>query len=763
MAQRTWFAPARPSRPEGLLARYRPEELSGAARWFVAQFTKPGDLVLDLFCQGPGLVRETVRAGRRAVGVNANPLSLLAAGLGLEPPPDPTALSAAFTRLADSPKGDVPLHHHLAGLYRTRCPACESEGTAVWFAWDREPSYPCAKAVRCLRCGEVQEGPTNEADIAAAGRLKPKGLAFHYALNRAAPAGHPAHERAAELVSLYTPRNLSALMDVTIRLEGLELDRRTRAALQGALVEAFDRGCGLDPHGEARARPRTLRHPVCFLERNVWYLLEESVARLQAQPAVERPTAERAPDLSALLAARSPAYILTPSAGRDVGEILPARAFALILADPLRPDGVFWALCALWASWLWDLPAARALRPFLGRRRFEWEWHQSALRTAFAAASSVLQPSGHLVTLFKESDGELLESVCLAASGAGYDLLGWGTDAEIGCHLVWQARRGPPAGAEDPSATRERFRDEGTGVAPTDEEPGELVRAATELARRCLEERGEPTPRTVLRAAVCAGLVATDGHAHRPVEQAVKRALERLTPETAGESELLWAPHLDGKGLEPLGDRVEAAVWELFRSRLSWSEEALLRWVYARFSGPLTVDPSLVRACLESYGLWQEESWRMREEDALQRRRDELKVLCDDLQALAKRLGFQVAHGQGWQVRWQEGGRDLYLFALSPTAALGRFLLAGPPVPEGGRPCLVFPGGRAELLAHRLQRDPRLARAVEEKGWEFIKFRHVRRLVAEALDRRVFEAVLSLDPVVEREDVQIPLMLGGDS
>ncbi|HIE38738.1 MAG TPA: hypothetical protein EYP77_06680, partial [Anaerolineae bacterium] len=399
MERPIWFVPGRPTSPEGPLARYRPLEPAGAAAEYVRQLTDPGDLVLDLFCQGPVFLRETVQAGRRALGVSVNPISLLVAGLGLGQMPDPAALNAAFTRLADSPKGEVPLRHHLTSLYQTRCPVCEAEGAAEWFAWDREAGYPYAKAVRCPRCGETREGPTNEADIAAARRLRPRGLAYHYALNRVAPVGHPARERAAELVELYTTRNLSALMDVALRLEGLDLERPVRASLQGLLLSTFDRGSSLDPHGEVRPRPRVLRPPARFLERNVWLLLEEGLARLVARPDGENVSAPRAPGLSALLGDRAPAYGLVPCAAREVDGLLPPGSVSLILADPPRPDGVFWALCALWAGWLWNSPLAHAMRPFLRRRRFDWEWHQRALRAALTAAAPLLTPGGHLVTL----------------------------------------------------------------------------------------------------------------------------------------------------------------------------------------------------------------------------------------------------------------------------------------------------------------------------------------------------------------------------
>jgi hypothetical protein len=79
-------------------------------------------------------------------------------------------------------------------------------------------------------------------------------------------------------------------------------------------------------------------------------------------------------------------------------------------------------------------------------------------------------------------------------------------------------------------------------------------------------------------------------------------------------------------------------------------------------------------------------------------------------------------------------------------------------VGEGAQRCLVLPGGRAHLATFKIQRDPRLSRAVEVDGWEFVKFRHLRRLLAEDdLDQHALKTVLGLDPIVEKEAAQIPL------
>lgn len=755
-------------------------------------FTAPGDLVVDLFCQGPTVVREAVAAGRRALGLSVNPLLLVAARLGLGQC-DASALNAAFTRLADSPKGDVPLRRHLASLYRSACPACGASGTAEWFAWDRDGGYLLRKAVRCPRCEEVQEGAPDDDDIAAARRALPRGLAYYYALDRVAPLGHLARERATQLVELYTPRNLSALMDLSLRLEGMEASEEVSLALTGVLLDCFDAGSSLDPYGEERPRPRTLRVPSRYFERNVWLYFEEGFSRLLDEesptPALSHGGREkrgegnqlfpvaRAVDVAALVRGEEQGYALISRAARDVGQVVPPGSVALIFADPPRPDGVFWALSALWAGWLWDSPAARALRPFLRRRRFDWDWHWRVLRAALEAAGPLLTAEGHLVTLFSDPDDTLLESVCLAASGAGYALAGWGYGPEVGYRLVWRW---------EPKITDRELR-----IAAPDEETLErdLMVVAEELAVSALWERGEPAPWPLLHASVYAGLAGRrtlasvaaipDGgppplgfaaHAtRRALEEAPLVQMEAVVPGGGGAvtAPLLWWLANPQGAQEPLADRVEMAVLELLRRRAAWDEEELANAICARFSGSLTPDQALLQVCIASYSVQEGATLRLRPEDDPQRRAAELKALCGDLVELGRRLGFKVKRrGGGWDVRWLEGGREAYVFAISATAVLGPRLLALPSLPfpphreSGGevQRCQVVPGGRAQLVGLKLQRDPRLARVVETNGWQFIKFRHLRRLVAEEeLDRHALKTVLGLDPIVEREAAQIPL------
>lgn len=715
--------------------------------------TAPGDLVVDLFCQGPRFVREAVGLGRRVLGLSINPLLLLAARVGLAHV-SPESLNPAFTLLADSLKGDRPLQTHLRSLYHSTCPVCDTPGVAEWFAWDRDLDYPFEKGVRCQECAQVQVGPTDKDDMALARSIPPRGLAYYYALDRAAPPDHPARSRAAELVDCYTPRNLSALMDLNRRLEGLKVAREVKMALATVLLDCFDRGSKLYPYGESRMRPRTLRIPVRYLERNVWFSFEEGFSDFASG---ESPLlAAEADDAASLARGESDGYALVARAARDIRGVVPEASAALVLVDPPRPDGVFWALSALWATWLWDSPEAHAMRPFLRRRRFDWDWHWRALREALKVVGSRLTAEGSLVTLFTTSDVALLESVCLAASGAGYDVCGWGYVPETGYRLTWRWK--------------------GTGRAPTMDVNAlkqEMVSSARSVTVQALRDRGEPTPESLLHAAAHTALakkeltasaaalednVSAIALAADAVDQGSRDApVTRLAKADHQDEVLCWLSDLQGPA-DTLADRVETHVRRRLTERPAWAENDLVNAVYSRFHGVLAPDLSLVRVSVESYGIRDERDIRLRPEDEPQRRRGEIHEVRKDLITMGEGLGYRAVSGEGWAVRWLEEGRETYVFAVSSTAIVAPYLL-DPRVPtQKAQRCLVVPGGRARLIDLKLQRDPRLSSAVEADDWQFIKFRHLRRLMAEKdLDRYAFKTVLGLDPIVEQEGAQIPL------
>jgi hypothetical protein len=732
------------------IGAYLPAMLEGIASAYVAALTQPGDLVLDPFCQTGRVLCESVALGRRALGSNFNPVAARWIDSQLWPP-DVAQVIAAFVRLGDARRGDTTLRQHVMNLYATRCPTCGKNAVAEWFAWEREGA-PVEKHVRCAVCKTDSTGPADEADVASARRSEPRGMAYHFMLERAAPDEPNERERAAAVVEAYTPRALSALSDILRKYDAASEADQT--ALRPLLLTGFEAALALHPAEEERPRPRSLKIPLRFIERNPWLAMEDELPRRDVHPA---PLLPRSSDVASLVAGVEPAANLVARSGRDLIKLLAPASVKLILAVPPQPDPTFWALSAVWAGWLWGHSSrgVDSLRPLLARRRADADWLWRGLAQALSALAPVLAEDGHIALISLGADQDALCGLLLAGAGIGLTLDHALVEPQRGLRVMWHP------------APRTHVRDLDTeGLAI---EIGERARVA---ASAILRTRGEPTPWPFVHAAIQAELERA-GLLHiaarmpeggpLPIEMIEKAALDALRIKRSPVYPVEdvhgpWWLADPGQVELSLSDRVEAVVRSLLlQSGPECLESNLMAEVYQRFPGPLTPERAFVRVCLESYAVEIRPGvWGLREEDAPSLRQPEIASLHAELIALGKGLGCEVAEHED-RITWNKERHLLFTFALSATAGLGAYLLAVRP--PRGRPVLVLPGGRGALAHYRLRRDARLRDSVRGAGWTFLKFRQLRSLVAQrGLTIVAFRDALGQDPLIEKEGQQIALL-----
>jgi len=150
---------------------------------------------------------------------------------------------------------------------------------------------------------------------------------------------------------------------------------------------------------------------------------------------------------------------------------------------------------------------------------------------------------------------------------------------------------------------------------------------------------------------------------------------------------------------------------------------------------------------LHSYAQRERGVWRLRDEDASSRRREELKQMAGLIESIGARLGY-VTRRDGAALIWEENGRTEHVFYLIASALVGRAVAGDTHPPE--KCLLVLPGGRAALAAYKQQRDPSLAEAM--RGWRMLKFRLLRSLAEiPVLTRQTFEEQIISDPVEQAE------------
>ncbi|MGD9316938.1 MAG: hypothetical protein PVG56_08905 [Anaerolineae bacterium] len=748
------FVPGIPHEHRGFVPHLRWPIPAGVAEAYATAYTEPGDQVLVPYCQGPSVVREILAAGRQPLAVNFDPLLVLLVGTELATPQQ-RELDAAMARLGDSTKQGMTLRRYLLGLYATTCPACSRPAVADYFVWDKELGQPMAKYVRCRACDWDGQAAMEPEDWERMGEVADQGMHYHYVLDRISPPQRRGTLRARLefLLELYSPRNLYALAELTLKIDSLPPEGALQGALQVLLLDCLDRCSFLTPLPSSRARRRGLARPGRFVERNVWYAFEEAAARLLA--VAKKPVTDLAGTLEAYLAPDGDwAGCLSAGRVRELARTLPPRSQRLILTSPPPLDSSVWSLSYLWGAWLLGAEAASPLRSLIRQRTPDPAWYARVMAASMATLADLLRDDGRLVLVLTGQRRTVVEALVLAAAQARLgvtSLVQRGGDYRLELAASYPQPAAPARG----------------------ELEARLRQAAVAAAADTIRARGEPASWPILHAAIYQRL-AEEGWLERATEagepdpspldliaEQVGAARDDpvflLTRAVEAGEELWWLAD-PGDLAPPLCDRVEAAAYQLLQDVLALTEVEFAGRVYAQFPGGLTPDAGLVAACLRAYGSQPTpDYWQLRQEDLPAARRAEQGAIVESLLTLGQRLGYRAGVQEPFDAAWFEGQQVRAVFAVRWQALVNEVLALGEPM-AGARPYLVIPGGRAALVSYKLAHNPLWQQAVDEHGWWFIKYRHVRQLVDRPeVDEYALRTIVGLDPIVERETAQLPL------
>lgn len=733
------FPTGRPPRRAEPISRFLPPLEIGAAARALELCVSPGTWLLDPFGASPRLAVELARAGTGILVACNNPVTRFVLEGAAHPIPA-ADMHTALARLGTAAKDNTRLEQYLLDLYLTACSRCKTTVSAERFVWDRETMAPVVRTYTCPECGRSGDDSTTAADRENAAGYARRGLQHALALEQLATVGDPDREHAEAALAVYPERAVFALITILTKLDSLGLEPAIRRAAEALLLSTFDATNALWGFPEGRMRPRQLIASPHFVEMNVWRALEAAVdewvyespeIEIAAWPHDGEPRAGRI----SLFAgpSRELAGTLGPGQVRNLLTVLP------------RPNQAYWTLSALWAAWLWGRDAAQPIRVALHRRRYDWAWHASALRSALASLVPALSDDARIVGLFPESEPGFVAAAALGFDAAGFELTGQALRAEEGQAVLRWERRVPPAVAVDAAA---------------------LMPAMTAAAQHVVQSRGEPTPFPCLHAAAW-GVLAQSRQLGPLLKAEEARALTLLNDRfeksladkrtfvhfgAGAEAEVgqYWLADPATAG-EPLADRVEMTVLDRLRGGAPVEEDELEADVCRALTGMLTPDRRLLLACLKSYGVPEEpEMWRLRPEDYPEARARDHEETARLLLEIGSRLGFSAIQEQ--DILWRDGfGSARYVFRVRSHAAFGQALRDAEEVIH------VLPGGRGSLVAEKARRDPRL-RAWLQAGLRLVKFRHIRRLAAETtLAPDNLEERLALDPIDE-SDPQLPLL-----
>ncbi|NIS80380.1 MAG: hypothetical protein GTO14_09285 [Anaerolineales bacterium] len=731
-----------PAHQPGPLSRFLPPLEEGSTTRALERYGDPGDIVLDPFGASPRLSLEAARAGHPVLVAVNNPITRFVLKHTLNPF-TLNELQAALARLAAAPKNDVRLEPFLLELYSSVCVRCGASVIVEHFVWDRELAGPTHKVYACERCNFVGEAAVSDADWQRAQSFAPRGLQHALALEQVAPSGDSDRVHADAALAVYPGRALYALITLVNKVNQISWIPPLHAAAQALLLSAFDAVNALWGYPEGRSRPRKLSASSRYREMNVWRALERAVGIWAMDDFQVQLTKWPQPDIP------GPGGVsVFPGPVRDLISTVPHGLKPIVLSVLPRPNQAYWTLSALWAAWLWGREAAAPIKVALRRRRYDWAWHASALRTVIDRLGTSIEVDKPVLAFIPEAEPGFTAAALAGFDGAGFQLTGCALRINEGqAFFTWEDAE-KAVGALSTRVIKRRMRP---------------------AAQNILQNRGEPSPFASVHAAIWCELARArqlavmwdkeDGHPLPIVSELLEDVIAdrsiflHLGRGTEPESGLYWL--VDTTGIsKPLADQVEDLVLEILRTGVGLSEVEVDDRVCRELSGLLTPDQRLVHACLDSYAVEDEERglWFLRPEDDPEARAADCQEMIRLLIELGERLGYSVKEQD--PLLWSdERGSVKYIFRVLETATLGAALQADEVTPL----TFVLPGGRAGLVAEKSRRDPRL-REWLKSGPRVIKFRHVRRLAAEAtLTMENLTERLGIDPP-GHHDPQLPLL-----
>jgi len=260
--------------PQYLMHTYWARKPHNVVAEYIRRYSKEGDIVLDPFCGSGVTVIEAVKLGRRAIGIDINPMAIFIARMTAKP-----IDLEEYTKAFDMLRGKV--EDSIRELYKTRCIKCGGTGEIIYTVWENESPKEIYYECSCSR-KRLKKRPDRE-DLRRIKEVERSEIPYWYPKNELRyPDGRPFKEGThipgkESIPGLFTKRNLLALSMLFHEISNIRNEN-----VKELMIFTFT--CGLhlasrfNPHVEEKWGPEWAvpRYwlPVRFREYNVWYIFE---------------------------------------------------------------------------------------------------------------------------------------------------------------------------------------------------------------------------------------------------------------------------------------------------------------------------------------------------------------------------------------------------------------------------------------------------------------------------------------------------------
>jgi hypothetical protein len=728
------FIPGYQVKSQYPLARFTPPLPSGMISTWLKQEVSPGSWVLDPFGSSSSLVLEAALAGYRVLTTINNPILSFMLEFLASAPKIPE-FQAALASLAKERHEKERLETHLESLYLTKCTVCGAAVPVTAYLWRRDEDKPFARLFKCTQCGFEGELPVAEFDLEHLNHIGSDSLHRARALQRLGLENDQAQTIAKEALRSYLNRPLYVIFTLLNRMENASLPDRQRQCLLALLLQVCDEGNSLWPYPVNRSRPRSLNISPVFRENNLWRVFTTSMQNWALIPN-EIPFTHWPEDLP-----DTGGICLFPGRLRQLFPLQNTIPFQAAVSIIPRPSQAFWTLSAMWSGWFWGPKAVLPLKSAFQRRRYDWNWHTSALRSSMVVLNRHLPDHLKYFTIVPELEPGLLTANFVAFKTSGFQIEGTAFRPETNlAQILWRCQ------TDKSLSPKESFEDLCRAsileFLKRRNEPASYLQLliqcmTTVVNKNALPLQGRPSA------------IQLNKEIHSSLDHlfTIPKFLKRQEKHSENiETGLWWLDQEDESFELTLSDQVEMEIINHLQKKPESTFQELDENICQLFPGLLTPPAYLVQACLDSYA---ESSgidpvlWSLRNKETPILRWEDIQTSKEQIMKLGAQMGFQTS-GDSPLVWANEPGKPQYLFFITASGIISHFVFQKQVLPPS-QCIIVFPGSRSILLTLKIQKDPHLAESVRQ-GWHFLKFRHLQRLAnREEINPKLWLELLDTD------------------